>query len=177
MKLSGDDMGIIYTLEDKEFRQTIKEASEKVSDLRVPFSIIRREFFRGNKAIFNLKGPGKYEDYKNTKGGKAYRLLKRRLLGSEYPLLKLTGTLEASLTNQKDQNAVDRVSKLELTMGTKVPYAVYHQTGTKKMAKRPVLLIGPEQVAPPSLSKRRDLWIQTIKNYVDKIMSKNKGGL
>ena len=163
-------MGAVYLTEDKQFKAVLESIRGKVSDLRIPFAQIRREFFKGNKAIFALKGPGKYADFKNTKGGWAYRLLKRRILGSEYPLLRFSGALEDSLTNPTDSMAIDRVvDKLTLFVGTRIPYAHFHQTGTRVMAKRPVLLLGPEQVSPPGINRRRELWIKHILDYVGKV--------
>jgi len=57
------------------------------------------------------------------------------------PILVATERLKRSLSlaGQKGGDQVYEETALSLTMGTAVPYARYHQRGTKRMAARPVL--------------------------------------
>lgn len=55
------------------------------------------------------------------------------------PIGVLTGDTKASVTNQSDANAVVTISPKQLTVGTRVPYAMYLQRGTKRMVARPPL--------------------------------------
>jgi phage gpG-like protein len=53
------------------------------------------------------------------------------------PILQRTGDLMASLTNPNDPNTVRIEERKALTLGSRIPYAIYHQTGTSKMPARP----------------------------------------
>ena len=53
------------------------------------------------------------------------------------PILQRTGDLYASLTSRTDPNAVCREERKTLTLGSRIPYAIYHQRGTSKMPARP----------------------------------------
>ena len=53
------------------------------------------------------------------------------------PILERTGELLDSLTDPNSPNAVRIEERKSLTLGSSVPYAIYHQTGTKNMPARP----------------------------------------
>jgi phage gpG-like protein len=53
------------------------------------------------------------------------------------PILERTGDLLRSLTVEGDPNAVFIGERKTLAMGSRIPYAVYHQKGRKKMPARP----------------------------------------
>jgi phage gpG-like protein len=52
------------------------------------------------------------------------------------PILVLTGALKESLT-EEDGDHIFEPDRLGMTLGTSVPYARYHQTGTRTMRPRP----------------------------------------
>lgn len=54
------------------------------------------------------------------------------------PILTRTGRLRASLSTLTD-DSIAQIAPDRLTYGTKVPYALYHQMGTRKAPKRPPL--------------------------------------
>ena len=58
IKINGD----IQSLQ-REFDSLLKTALEQINDLRPAFIQIGREFYKANKAIFKLKGPGQYADF------------------------------------------------------------------------------------------------------------------
>lgn len=60
------------------------------------------------------------------------------------PILVLSGALRDSLTQQNDSNAVADMTPTQLSMGTRVTYARFHQTGTKYMPARPPLRVSRE---------------------------------
>lgn len=150
------------------FRDAISEAISKVSDLRIPYTLLVKSWFQGNKAIFALKGPGKYKDLKlSTKKAKI------REHGSAYPILKNSGALEQSLTEPTDSDSIAVISgKYTLILGTKKSYAPFLQYGTKFMPARPVVLWGAEQTAPAELNKRVETWIEIVNNYVLQVSAK-----
>lgn len=146
---------------DKKFAKAVAIAAAKVDDLTAPFREITRSWYQSNKAIFSLKGPGKYDDL-----APSTKAFKTRHLGSPYPILKMTGRLEDSMTKQGNESINFITNKKTLTLGTSTPYAGYLQGGTKNMPARPFVLIGAEQAAPREINKRRELWIKQIEDYV-----------
>ena len=60
-------------------------------------------------------------------------------------ILVRTGRLKESLTQRSGADAVFEIGPKALAMGTKVPYAGYHQTGTRRMPAREPLRISEVQ--------------------------------
>jgi len=160
-----------------ELRKTFQEIGNKVSDLTIPMGLITQSWFKTNRAIFSLKSAGKYVDLTEK-----YKKFKIRHLGSAYPILKLSGQLEASITEPTDGYAVHyMINKLSLALGTRVvskdgaPYGYFLHHGTKKMPARPVVLFGAEQVAPSGLNKRVEAWRKILLDYVVKVSKQQHG--
>lgn len=159
---------------DKGFQDYIKKVSKQVNDFTIPYTLMIQSWYKSNKAIFSLKSPGKYEDFKYGEDSK-YKKYKIKKFGFAYPLLTArrtrSGGIEKSLTNGGDKNAIAKIqNKKELVLGTSTEYARYLHEGTKFMEARPLVLIGAEQVALDEIKKRRDLWIKTIENYVAQVV-------
>ena len=153
----------------REFEQALKTAIGQVNDLRIPLTLIAKSWFSSNKAIFALKGPGQYADLSEN-----YKKQKRQLVGFIYPILKAEGRLEDSLVKRSGKDAISTVlNQKTLVLGTRVPYAGFHQFGTRKMPKRPPILIGAEQTrgAPGEINRREALWIKTIQDFVLQLSS------
>ncbi len=158
---------------DKAFKAAIERAKTVTSDLTIPLTLISKDFYRSERAIFMLKGPGQYEDLKErTKRDK------QRLGFSVYPILKRTGKLEGSVTNPTDPNAVNQiVNKRTLIIGTTVDYAGYHQSDRprKKIPLRKFLFIGPESsFANSDQQGRVGRWMNIMNDFVIQKM-KQKG--
>jgi phage gpG-like protein len=140
-----------YTVDnDNKFRNAIKKASEVSQDLRVPFGLILRDFYKSEQAIWKLKGPGKYPPFKGPKDPKTgltkYQARKRKDVGFDYPLLVRTGSLAASLSGPNNNGSISKITKLSLVFGTSIKYGVYHQSDEprSKIPLRKFLFIGPE---------------------------------
>ncbi len=159
---------------DKTFSRAVQKAAEEVGDLRIPLTLIAKQWFQSNKAIFSLSGPGKYKDL-----SKLYKRAKLNRYGHIYPIFGTRkGPLEKSITDPNDGGAVNNIiNKTTLVMGTRVPHAIFHQgPGTRtKMPFRPIVMIGSEQIAPPELNKRRDIWIKMLGDYVKTVTNRNIG--
>lgn len=56
-------------------------------------------------------------------------------------ILVREGDLRSSLTMNSSRGAVREIGKTSATFGTEMPYAKFHQTGTRKMAKREPLFV------------------------------------
>jgi len=154
---------------NKKFRRALEQAAGKVEDLRVPLEEIAQNWFSTNTVIFEQKGPGKFEDLTSQTKQK-----KMREIGTAYPILYRYGFLRESLTNPNDSFAMKMVDKKSLQLGTKVPYAMFHQLGTKNMPQRMVVFIGPESPFKDDAGIR-----DRVKNWskilLDFVIAKTKG--
>jgi phage gpG-like protein len=165
-------MEIQYAFDpDNEFSKKLNSAFEATNDLTIPLGLMAREWFQGNKSIFKLKGPGRYKDLTDK-----YKSLKLRTIGQVYPILELSGALKDSITNPKDSESINLiVNKNTLVLGTKVPYAIYHQSNEDrtKMPYRPFLFVGVEQIAPNDIQQNRlKNWIKILESYVSQKLEK-----
>jgi hypothetical protein len=150
---------------DRRFRDTLRRAAEQVGDLRLPLSLIAKDFYK-SQTMFRLKGRGQYEDLaESTKDQK------RRLGISVYPILKRTGTLEEAAATPTGRGAINRIIRKDtLEIGVSestVPYAEFHQDG-RGVPMRKFLFIGPEAPAFASSdqSGRPNRWINILNAYV-----------
>lgn len=176
----------------KELSGALKSASRSLTNLTVPLKGIAREWYKSNRAIFSLKGPGKYQDL-STKpfyawwesgdlrrlytGG--YREYKQAKWGFAYPILKRTGRLADSITKPTHGDAINQIiNKKALLLGTNTPYAIFHHSEQprKKLPFRPVVLFGNEQVAPGALQGRIEIWKQIIIDYAMQVTEKKFNG-
>ncbi len=190
-------MELIYVFdENSEFQKKLKEVYKKTKDLTIPLRLIATSWFRGNNSIFdeNRAGPGRYADLSQKpffakwerKGSDlrkfypgGYKEYKRAKYGFAYPILKARGALQASITDPADVNSINLIiNKSTLVLGTKVKYAIYHQSqkprGTGKtgraMPYRPFLFVGVEQIAPNDIKNNRlNTWMQILDSYFTQI--------
>lgn len=149
---------------EQKFIDAIRKAKEAVGDLRIPLTLIAKDFYKSEKAIFQLKGPGQYQDLVL-----ATKTRKQAVYGRIYPILYATGRLKNSVLNPKDVDAINEIINRDtLLLGTRVPYAPYHQHGTSKMASRPFFFIGPEApaYATSDMKGRPERWLNILREYV-----------
>lgn len=191
--MAGITFGLSYTVEnDAKFAQTLRDASQIVSDLRIPFGLISRDFYRSELAIFKLKGPGKYPPFKNSirvaapgkKPGtyskretfdvskSIYQQRKIKKWGFDYPLLVASGRLAASITQPNAPGSINQITKLSMVIGTSVPYGIYHQSDAprSKIPQRKFVFIGPEapSFATSEQQGRLQRWIGYVEDYAIK---------
>lgn len=181
-----------YVVEnDKAFQKAVTDALRRVSDLRIPFNLIMRDFYRSEQAIFALKGPGQYPPFKNSGGSyrrnshgervfvadkdprmSRYQRAKLKAVGFDYPLLVRTGRLAASMLSPSAPGAIAQITAVSLTIGTTVAYGIYHQSSAprKIIPLRKFLFIGPEAVKFASSDQvgRPQRWLGYIRDYVMK---------
>lgn len=153
---------------DKRFRNALKNISEQVEDLRIPFGQILRDFYKSEQSIFKLKGPGQYPEI-STK----YGVIKKKKVGFEYPLLVFSGRLAASLLGPSNPGSVAIITKLSLVFGTSVPYGIFHQSDAprKKIPQRKFIFIGPEapKFATNEQIGRLQRWVGYLNDHVANI--------
>ena len=127
---------------DLAVARAFERAAKQAENLKVPLTQISRDFMKSRKAIFQLSGPGGYPDLSSR-----YKEVKQRAIGNIYPILKLTGQLEGSITKESHPHNVLVIGPRSLEMGTTIPYGNYHQqegSPGSKMPLRKFLFIGPE---------------------------------
>lgn len=182
---------------DRRFRAALKRAQEVAEDLRVPFGQILSDFYRSEKAIFSLKGPGQYPPFKHSvratslskaltgvKKGQQYdtekspyQRAKIKAVGFDYPLLVRTGSLAASLLSKDAKGAIAIIGPTELIIGTTIKYGIYHQSDSPRsvMPLRKFLFIGPEapQFATSDQQGRPERWMNMLNDYTLKKMKQS----
>lgn len=164
---------IQYDFENRvAFQNTIKKAAKLVGDLRFPMGEISRDFYKSEKAIFQLSSAGGFPDFKNARS----RNQKLREVGFTYPLLKRSGKLERSLTEPNATGSINIISKRDVIIGSSVKYIVHFQFGTKFMAARPPVFIGPESKAFAARDRankggRLTRWTNIIESYVQAVLN------
>ena len=160
---------------NKELQKVIKEAIGSFKDLSIVFKLITNDWFKSNRAIFTLKGPGKYTDLAPDSGRSTYdyKTAKEKAVGFVYPILKRSGLLAASITDPTDTNSVNLIlNGTTLVLGTKVPYAHAHQDGTKRLPIRPVIFTNGEQSSPDDMYNRNGAWIKIVQDYALQMSAK-----
>ncbi len=143
---------------EQKFLDALKRAKSVTDDLRIPLTLIAKNWFQGNKAIFTLSSKGQYEDLTER-----YKKQKMRDVGFIYPILKRKGALMNSITVPSDPMAVNQiVNKDTLYLGTKVPYGRFNQP------KRPFVFIGPEQpyFSNQEIKNRPQIWLNILNDFV-----------
>lgn len=156
MTVTVDPNGI----QDKKF----KKALEDIKDLRIPLELIRESWFRGNRSIFAIGGPGKWADL-----SPGYKKAKLKKKGFVYPILLRDGHLRNALTVPGDPESISTlVGKKSLDLGVNPDNDVFRflHFGTSKMKPRPYILLGAEQTAPSELNKRVEIWQKLIQDFV-----------
>lgn len=134
---------------DVEGEQAVINAFQKVErgilDLRQlgTWKWVASEFYKVEKAQFGSEGSaGKSGKWKSLTS--PYKEIKAKKWGDQ-PILQASGRLYKSLT-ANGADSVYEESNLELTLGSSLPYAGYHQKGTRKMAARPPISLNDEQI-------------------------------
>jgi phage gpG-like protein len=173
-----------YRINSEQYDKAVQEALKNVKTLKPVFIQIAREFYKTNRAIFTLQSAGKYPDFKLSdesrrlkNGMTPYQNWKNKRVGGRgYPLLRLTGRLEKSITQQGGE-AITEIGDKSVVIGTTVPYGVFHQQpngrGKGIIPYRPFLFLDPATtaVAPDgSLSRRSEAWVRMINQYVARSM-------
>lgn len=193
---------VTFQVETQSILATLEKFGDQVSDLRPPLIQIAREFYKSNKFIFDMRattqkkwptfqGPKIIQTWKNpgrpekrTRDGSmtAYQWAKVQaewegVNSRGYPLLRASGTLERSITNDGDVNAIKVITEKSLVIGTRVPYGIHHQYGAPKanVPMRKFLFIdaSTDISTNPALSRRSEAWTKAIQTYIERIIPKN----
>ena len=74
------------------------------------------------------------------------------------PLLVRTGALRDSLTTPGAAGSVEELDGGSLTLGTRLPYAMFLQLGTRRMPARPLIVLSDE---------RSQRWTEIISSAIE----------
>ena len=121
----------------------IARFAEGVTDYRPIWPVIEDDFYAMEKDQFRSEG---------AEGGERWQELSAEYAEwkeARYPgkaILERTGDLKASLTSGSDPNAVKIEKRKMLTLGSKIPYAIYHQSPKprKVLPRRPEIMLSEE---------------------------------
>lgn len=140
--LVNQELLTIELRNEAALKKKFVSALRSAKDLTVAFTIIQRQEFKLQRTTFQLKSAGKYIDLSLK-----YKARKKQKIGSAYPILFYSGKLAASLTNPGGDN-ISIITPRNLTFGTRVPYAIYHQSRSsrRKVPYRPFLFIDEQRV-------------------------------
>ena len=74
------------------------------------------------------------------------------------PLQVRTGALRDSLTTPGAAGGVEELDGGSLTLGTRLPYSMFHQLGTRRMPARPLIVLSDE---------RSQRWTEIVQNAIE----------
>jgi phage gpG-like protein len=74
------------------------------------------------------------------------------------PILYETGALLRSLGEPGAAGHVEELEGYSLTLGSRLPYALYHQTGTRRMPARPIIVLS---------GARSERWTEIVRREIE----------
>ena len=112
----------------------------QIRDLSEPLTLIGEDLL-GDFAVNMVSEGGLFAGGGTWAPLAAATVAERRRLGygGEHPILFRTGALAQSLASRGAPGNVFEVSATTLEVGTEIAYAGYHQRGTRKMPRRPIV--------------------------------------
>lgn len=121
----------------------IARFADGVTDYRPIWNVIADDFYAQMEAQFKSEGEEGGERWQEL--SPAYADWKEVHFPGK-PILERTGDLVASLTKQGDPHHVRKEERKRLTLGSSVPYGIYHQSPAprKKLPRRPPVML-PER--------------------------------
>lgn len=142
----------------KKFTRKLNKFAQKIKDLRSYFEEAGRNFLEEERGIFLHKVPtGK--PWANLKPATWKRKKTKHIM-------RESNTLFKSLTKRGAKGNIFHITPSNLTVGTAISYAIFHQKGTKKMPKREVVTLSKGLI-------RR--WTLAMSHFVAR--RKREGGL
>lgn len=157
---------------EAEFSRQLERLGELTSDFRIPLNLIANDFFRSQKKIFTLRSAGRYPELAQSTIDQKERLLGK---GNAWPILFRTGRLAKSTLSRNHPESGFYIGTQELVLGTKVPYAIYHQSDAprSRIPLRKVVFLdgGPFDEAKDGKNGRRERWGNYIFDYIKKLLN------
>jgi len=137
---------------------------KRLYDFRPAFRWIAGDFAKSQGTMFRKRGAiSGYEKWADL----SPKTIAKKRGKNKRKILQDTGKLYRSLTNTSDSNFAAVYNRKSLEIGTKVPHAKYHMTGTQNMPQRSLFRVA---------EKRRRSWTSKILRYaVSKKLPKFEG--
>ncbi len=82
----------------------------------------------------------------------------RRRRDRATPILQSSGALLRSFTIRGAAGHVERLEEHSLAIGTSLPYALFHQTGTQRMPARPIIVLS---------GARSERWVEMVRGGIE----------
>jgi phage gpG-like protein len=129
----------------RELDRTFLGVGQTISDLRPVWEYAERAFYAIEREQFASQGgAGRSGKWKELSA--AYAKAKAKAYPG-MPILQRTGRLMRSLTGNTGDSVLEKREQ-EFSIGSKVPYGRYHQSGTSKMPQRsPINFSEPQRTA------------------------------
>ncbi|MCK9569881.1 hypothetical protein M0R72_13135 [Candidatus Pacearchaeota archaeon] len=130
---------------DQQVLRSFTRFAEDVQDLTQPFNEIANDFLEIERKQFDSEGGYGSGGWANLSNTKTSPSTGKKIVGyadwkaAHFPgasILVRWGNLRDSLTQFGDTYHIREVEPMKMVLGTDLPYAKYHQTGTSKMPKR-----------------------------------------
>lgn len=125
-----------FSIDDEPLRALQARVSflrKAMDDLSPMFEQFSSDFYKTQKEILMLKGPGQYADL-----SPAYKIVKQERNNLVYPILFATGKLMSTLLSREAPDAVHEIKPKSFVIGTADPIGKFHHHGTSKMPRRPI---------------------------------------
>ena len=159
------------TIDDREFKTAMRNLITLTGDARPMLISIKDDWYKSNRQIFTLSGPGKYPDLTPR-----YKVRKQKTAGFVYPILKAQhGRIEAGLTDEASPYTIKDIQKQHMVLGVNVPYAIFHQTGAHGK-KRPMVFNAKNGGEMYAIQMRRWRGVATD-YYARRFAALKQGGL
>jgi len=161
--------------DDSQVLDALNKLLKEGGDGRPAFKSISSDWYKWNRRLFRLKGPGKYEDL--TEG---YKKAKKKALGTRTPYPILRGKyrrIESGLTEQGSEYNVHEMNKTSLVMGVQnAEEAVYNQLGTIKMPARIFVFNSKHggQEFQLQMTRWKQIYQDTLGRRINRIKGKGK---
>lgn len=122
---------------DVQLDRAFNRVTQMITDFRDIWPAVADAFYEIEREQFSSQG-GKGASGKWAALSPAYAVYKAKAFPGQ-PILQATGSMVDSLTNKDALDAIFRADPMELTIGSKAPYALLHQTGAprSKLPARP----------------------------------------
>lgn len=130
---------VSYEIENIEEFNGLIDKMNKVGSNRFIMGEMARIIKKFSKANFTLKGSGQYEPLQPK-----YQKTKARMKPSA-PIMVYDGRLRDSIVGNTS-DSIMKITEFTATVGTSVPYAKFHDEGTKNMPQRKSLFLTKKMV-------------------------------
>lgn len=120
-----------------QFSRALETIGTAPKDLSEPFEFMANEFYDTMSSVFAAEGA--FEERTRWQDlSPAYGKWKTRYFPGR-KILERSGRMRRSLTVRGDSDSILNIGREELQIGTKVPYAMKHQTGTRWLPMRKIV--------------------------------------